>query len=149
MRVIAGVVQRSPRLTSVEHGADVRERQIAGDTSDEDVELFFRCARFGEEASQLDLANVHANATPGEIGLHELLERIVAATDGEKIDGKCTALARALSVGRTAPAGRIEERVGGAHIVLGRDVTRERIVRWHRTRCRGAISGERSTDDAV
>ena len=85
-RVEAGVVQRPARLPRLEHRAEKCEADVARNAGDEHVERLVRRARLREKRAQLHLSNVDANAARAEIGLHELLERVVAAADGEEIE---------------------------------------------------------------
>src|SRR4029077_12906894 len=101
------------------------------------------------ESSQLDLTNVDANPAFGEVSLDELLERVVAAADGEQVNGEGAAILRPYCVCLTRPARSIEERVRGTDVVHRLRCTRQRVV-WRRGAGRGrSVAGQRGSHDAI
>ena len=105
----ARIVQGAPCLTRVEHRADIRKRQISWNAGDEHVELFVGRARVSEKSAQLHLSNGDANAAFGQVCLHQLLECVVTAADGEKIDGELLAVVAPYSPRSARPTGSFKE----------------------------------------
>src|SRR6478609_7520822 len=111
-----GVVQRSATLAALEHRRQKRERNVARHPRDERVELLVGRARFGEKRAKLHLADVDLDAACREIRLDELLERVVAATDGQKVELEWASAARAPTIGLTSPGRGVEKLVGGGSV---------------------------------
>ena len=84
--VIAGVVERAPVMRGFEHRADVRERQVARNTGDQQVEVLLRGPGSREKCRHLHLPDSDPDPPPRQVGLDELLKLVVAAADGEQLD---------------------------------------------------------------
>ena len=52
-----------------------------------------------------------------QVGLQQLLDRVVAAADGEQRERERLSVAHATAVGRASPARGVEQRVGGVAFV--------------------------------
>src|SRR5690242_4245976 len=148
-RVKIRVVQGAPCLTRIEHRADVRQREIAGNSGDEHFELLPRRASFGEKTTQLHLSDRNADAPRRQIGLDELLEGVIAAADRQQVDGERAAVADANTVWASTPTRRIEEGVGASRIMRRAGVERERIVGWYGSRGRRPVARECGAHDAI
>src|SRR5690242_3315575 len=111
-----GVVQRPATLAALEHRRQKRERHVARHSGDECVELLVGRARFGEKRAELHLTDVDLDAARREVRLDELLERVISATDGQKVELEWASSARAPTVGLTSPARGVEKLVGGGAV---------------------------------
>src|SRR5262252_8252896 len=80
------VVERPAALSCLEHRRHERECDVAGDSCDEHVERLRRGARVVQEGPQLDLSDVDTNAAQREIGLYQLLERVVPRSDRQQVE---------------------------------------------------------------
>src|SRR5262245_49892183 len=102
-RVIPRVIERTACLSRIEHRADERQGDVARHAGDQNVELLRRGARFGEKRAQLHLPDVSPNAARREIGLNELLQRVVTTADGEEIELEWPAVSLTPAVGASPP----------------------------------------------
>src|SRR5262249_45229274 len=98
MRIVkARVVEGSARLTALEQRREKGERGGGGNAGAERVEAFWRRACRRQKGSELGLLDLRCDAARGEVGLHELLEGVVATADGREVEGERLAVATARS----------------------------------------------------
>src|SRR6185312_7063216 len=123
-------------------------RHVARHAGDEEVEALVRGARLGEKRAELGLADGDVNAARGEVSLNQLLERVVAAADGEQTHSERLSAAAARAVGTAPPSGGVEQRVGERRVARRRQRERERTFGRHRAGGGATIAGEGGIDDA-
>ena len=101
------VVERPARLSRLEHRAEERERDVARERRRRARRTCFVAARAScQKRAQLDLANVDANAAQRRDRPAQLLERVVAAADGEQVELERLAVARCAGAARRSVASR-------------------------------------------
>src|SRR5687767_7267560 len=104
----------------------MREREIARNSGDEQVERLLASSGALEEGRQLELADGEGNSDRREVSLNQLFHRVVAATHGEQLE-RDPSLAGPVA----AMPGRVEQRVGHTRCAP-RCLEREWVLQWDR-----------------
>ena len=147
--VKARVVERAPALRGLEHGAEVRERKIAGDAGDQQVEALGHLARARQKRRELELTDLEADAALGEIGLEQLLHGVVTASHRQELQGQRLPCFARAPFAAASPPGRIEQRIREPRVLHRRPRQGERILRRHGAGRRRSVAGEGGVHDAI